>query len=126
MHLTKQLALELVSRFRALSLTLSHPMGEGTQDRIARESERCNFNRRVNDSPSPIGWKRAGERVGVKVLLAMILALFASAQVPASVITNDVFRKDTSGNPIYAQGGGVFKFGDRYYWYGVKYNGAVT
>ena len=39
-------------------------------------------------------------------------------------ITNDTFWTDTSGNPIYSQGGGVFKFGDTYYWYGVHYLGA--
>ncbi|PZG02107.1 hypothetical protein C1I99_04230 [Micromonospora deserti] len=39
-------------------------------------------------------------------------------------ITNDVFWNDTSGNPIYSQGGGVFRFGDTYYWYGVHYTGA--
>ncbi|MER7480237.1 family 43 glycosylhydrolase [Streptomyces sp. NPDC126510] len=39
-------------------------------------------------------------------------------------ITNDTFWNDTSGNPIYSQGGGVFKFGDTYYWYGVHYTGA--
>ncbi|WNM31733.1 family 43 glycosylhydrolase [Streptomyces sp. Li-HN-5-11] len=44
----------------------------------------------------------------------------------APVIQNDVFWKDTSGNPIYSQGGGVLKVGSTYYWYGVKYNGAVS
>jgi hypothetical protein len=39
-------------------------------------------------------------------------------------ITNNTFWNDTSGNPIYSQGGGVFKFGDTYYWYGVHYRGA--
>jgi hypothetical protein len=39
-------------------------------------------------------------------------------------ITNDTFWNDTNGNPIYSQGGGVFKFGDTYYWYGVHYRGA--
>ncbi|BEL04414.1 family 43 glycosylhydrolase [Actinoplanes sichuanensis] len=39
-------------------------------------------------------------------------------------ITNDTFWRDTSGNPIYSQGGGVFRFGDTYYWYGVHYLGA--
>ncbi|MEV6714602.1 family 43 glycosylhydrolase [Lentzea sp. NPDC051208] len=39
-------------------------------------------------------------------------------------ITNNKFWNDTSGNPIYSQGGGVFKFGDTYYWYGVHYTGA--
>jgi hypothetical protein len=39
-------------------------------------------------------------------------------------ITNDTFWNDTNGNTIYSQGGGVFKFGDTYYWYGVHYLGA--
>ncbi|WP_215732183.1 family 43 glycosylhydrolase [Lentzea atacamensis] len=39
-------------------------------------------------------------------------------------ITNNTFWNDTNGNPIYSQGGGVFKFGDTYYWYGVHYTGA--
>src|SRR5580658_1086430 len=41
-------------------------------------------------------------------------------------ITNDTFWKDTNGNPIYALGGGVSKFGDTYYWYGVQYGGMAT
>jgi hypothetical protein len=55
-------------------------------------------------------------------------ATLAQTPPPASggLITNDVFWHDTDGNPIYSQGGGIFKFGDTYYWYGVKYNGAVT
>jgi hypothetical protein len=43
-----------------------------------------------------------------------------------SLIRNDTFWKDTSGATIYSQGGGVLKVGATYYWYGVKYNGAVT
>ena len=50
----------------------------------------------------------------------------AASSAKGAVITNDAFLKDTSGNPIYAQGGGVFKFGGIWYWYGLKYNGAVT
>ncbi|NOU62857.1 family 43 glycosylhydrolase [Paenibacillus sp. LMG 31461] len=49
-----------------------------------------------------------------------------SASAASQKLTNDVFWKDTSGNPIYSQGGGVLKVGSKYYWYGVKYNGAVT
>lgn len=41
-------------------------------------------------------------------------------------ITNNCFWKDTSNNNIYSQGGGIFLFGDTYYWYGVHYNGADT
>jgi Glycosyl hydrolases family 43/Carbohydrate binding module (family 6) len=54
-----------------------------------------------------------------------LLALLVSP-AHAGVITNDTFWKDTSGNNIYSQGGGVFKFGNTYYWYGVKYAGAVA
>ena len=42
------------------------------------------------------------------------------------LIHNDEFWKDTTGTPIYSQGGGVLKVGSTYYWYGLKYNGAVT
>ena len=43
-----------------------------------------------------------------------------------TTIYNDTFWKDTNGNNIYSQGGGIFKFGDTYYWYGVHYKGAET
>lgn len=33
---------------------------------------------------------------------------------------------NTSENPIYAQTGNIIKVGSTYYWYGIKYNGAVT
>ncbi|MGI5149415.1 family 43 glycosylhydrolase [Plantactinospora sp. CA-294935] len=50
--------------------------------------------------------------------------LVAADEGTFQTITNNVFWNDTSGNPIYSQGGGVFKFGDTYYWYGVHYTGA--
>jgi len=40
-------------------------------------------------------------------------------------IRNGDFWRDTSGAPIYSQGGGVLKVGDKYYWYGVKYEEAA-
>ena len=43
-----------------------------------------------------------------------------------ALIINDRFWKDTSGTPIYSQGGGVLQVGSTFYWYGVKYQGAVT
>jgi hypothetical protein len=43
-----------------------------------------------------------------------------------ATIINDRFWEDTTGTPIYSQGGGVLQVGDTYYWYGVKYGGAVT
>jgi hypothetical protein len=68
--------------------------------------------------------------------IAVVLAFLgnvtaASAATPAApnaaaTIQNDVFWKDTAGNPIYSQGGGVLKVGSTYYWYGAKYNGAVS
>ncbi len=37
---------------------------------------------------------------------------------------NDQFWQDTDGNTIYSQGGGIFEFDGKYYWYGVKYEEA--
>jgi len=63
-----------------LTLTLSHPMGEGTAtdvpglaiDRSANPDAR-HFPKPANDSPSPIGW----ERVGVRVFCFVSLLLYA-------------------------------------------------
>ncbi len=41
-------------------------------------------------------------------------------------ITNDTFFKDKDGNFLYSQGGGIFEFDGKYYWYGVKYEEAVN
>lgn len=75
-------------------------------------------------------------RKSVSALLAMVLGtgmLVSPSACPeptaaavGNTIYNDTFWKDTSGNNIYSQGGGVFQFGDTYYWYGVHYNGADT
>ncbi len=65
----------------------------------------------------------------ILVLLAVVLTVFggvASAATPTATVQNDVFWKDTAGNPIYSQGGGMIKVGGTYYWYGAKYNGAVS
>ena len=52
-------------------------------------------------------------------LVSAAAELEAADEGTFQTITNDTFWRDTSGNPIYSQGGGVFKFGDTYYWYGV-------
>jgi hypothetical protein len=52
--------------------------------------------------------------------------LGSSAWAAGQVIQNDVFWKDTDGNPIYSQGGGTIKVGDTWYWYGAKYAGAAV
>lgn len=66
----------------------------------------------------------------VQCFLLLLASAFCFGSVTASAssqtIANDVFWKDTSNNPIYSQGGGVLKVGSTYYWYGVKYGGAVT
>lgn len=64
----------------------------------------------------------------LSILSALLISacLNCSSALAAGIITNDSFYKDTSGTPIYSQGGGIYKFGSTYYWYGVKYNGAVT
>lgn len=53
-----------------------------------------------------------------------LLTLSASASLQS--INNDAWWKDQNGNPIYAQGGGINKFGSTYYMYGVEYGGAHT
>jgi hypothetical protein len=67
----------------------------------------------------------------LSLLLTVITVLafsFGTLTVSAAstTINNDTFFKDTSGNPIYSQGGGIFKFGSTYYWYGVRYTEAAT
>lgn len=47
-----------------------------------------------------------------------------NVNVSNNTITNDMFFKDTDGNYIYSQGGCIQKFGEKYYWYGVKYKEA--
>jgi glycosyl hydrolase family 43 len=79
--------------------------------------------------------RNVSRRAVVSILLPLAVELTpasAGAAAPApqaaagAAIQNDVFWKDTSGNPIYSQGGGVLKVGNTYYWYGVKYGGAVS
>ena len=67
----------------------------------------------------------------MKKITNLILALgFVGAATTAfaslQTISNDTWWKDAAGNPIYAQGGNVSKFGSTYYWYGVQYGGASS
>lgn len=41
-----------------------------------------------------------------------------------NTITNDTFYKDIDGNYILSQGGGIYFFAGKYYWYGCKYKQA--
>jgi len=55
-------------------------------------------------------------------LICVALPAFAQYET----INNDTWWKDASGNPIFAQGGGISKFGSTYYWYGTQSGGAVS
>ncbi|WP_231500195.1 family 43 glycosylhydrolase [Saccharothrix sp. NRRL B-16314] len=69
----------------------------------------------------------AAEAAAAKTALVTAAGdLEAADEGTFQTITNNTFWNDTSGNPIYSQGGGVFKFGDTYYWYGVHYRGAES
>jgi len=50
----------------------------------------------------------------------------AGAAGAGALIRNDVFWKDTAGNNLYSQGGGVLAVNGTYYWYGVNYAGAAS
>ena len=44
------------------------------------------------------------------------------------LVANDVFIKDTDGNPIYAQCGSIYQYkeGEPYYWYGVYFGSSAS
>ncbi len=70
--------------------------------------------------------------------VALLCVFFAMGQFSSSEanaqslnIKNDAFWNTKDGQPIYSQGGGIFKFKDekgieKYYWYGVHYKEAET
>ncbi|WP_434036499.1 family 43 glycosylhydrolase [Formosa sp. 4Alg 33] len=66
-----------------------------------------------------------------KVMIAMVLlSPIGALKSQTQNIKNDTFWDTKNGEPIYSQGGGVFKFKDpdtnqeKYYWYGVHYKEA--
>lgn len=96
----------------------------------------------VSDSPVAVGfsgkftagaWANIDEfRMGrleeaeafTKARLKALLEEADGLKAADADIQNDIFWRDTEGKFIYSQGGGIFKFGDTYYWYGVKYEEA--
>jgi len=61
------------------------------------------------------------------IRLLLILLLFVrSASGSYQNIVNDAFYLTTAGTPIYTQGGGISKFGNTYYWYGMQYAQMAT
>ncbi|WP_432711671.1 family 43 glycosylhydrolase [Pedobacter sp.] len=85
------------------------------------------------------------DRIIKKITFFLVLLIFVSG-ISSSIkaqpshltktqqlnIKNDVFWNTTAGQPIYSQGGGIFKFPDpvtgiqKYYWYGVHYKEAAA
>ncbi|MFT4090273.1 MAG: family 43 glycosylhydrolase [Asticcacaulis sp.] len=65
-------------------------------------------------------------RVALTLAAALCVSVSATAVQAQQTIENGVFWKDTSGTPIYSQGGGILQVGERYYWYGAKYEEAET
>ncbi|MGN7787241.1 family 43 glycosylhydrolase [Niabella sp. 22666] len=71
-------------------------------------------------------------RIANKILLSVGLYFGLSADIAAQMqnIKNDVFWDTKEGEPVYSQGGGIFRFKDpatnqeQYYWYGVHYKEA--
>lgn len=63
---------------------------------------------------------------------ALTLCAFFSASSQSLNIKNNSFWNTKKGEPIYSQGGGIFKFEDaqtgvkKYFWYGVHYREAET
>jgi hypothetical protein len=69
----------------------------------------------------------------ISLLLLLLHTFLASSSVAQKLnIKNDIFWNTKDGQPIYSQGGGIFKFKDptsgqeKYYWYGVHYKEAET
>ena len=58
--------------------------------------------------------------------ILILFLIITGSHAADPLVQNDTFWKDMSGNPIFSQGGGVFKFEDTWYWYGVRYAGAQT
>jgi len=70
-----------------------------------------------------------------RFVMLLLLCITAFAITPATQaqslpIHNDTFWNTKEGNPLYSQGGGIFRFTDpatgtkKYYWYGVHYEQA--
>jgi hypothetical protein len=72
---------------------------------------------------NPIDPKR-GILASLALAIMLVVGGAGPAQAASQTIRNDQFWKDASGTALYSQGGGVFKFGSTWYWYGVHYAGA--
>ncbi|MCM3746895.1 RICIN domain-containing protein [Paenibacillus pasadenensis] len=57
---------------------------------------------------------------GFLIVLSMLVAARSAEAAPETIVNNADWY-DTSGNPIWAQGGFTFKKDGTYYWYGMNY-----
>lgn len=70
--------------------------------------------------------------IGFLYLISISTVAPTLSRAQAQLIKNDTFWNTTTGQPIYSQGGGIFRFTDphtgiaKYYWYGVHYKEAET
>jgi hypothetical protein len=68
----------------------------------------------------------------ILLFLAGIMGVSNDLHAQFHNIKNDIFWNTKDGQPVYSQGGGIFKFPDpvsgvaKYYWYGVHYKEAGT
>ncbi len=68
----------------------------------------------------------------ILLIIAFIISAPLTVRAQANTIYNDVFWNTKDGQPIYSQGGGIFRFVDsatgvkKYYWYGVHYKEAES
>lgn len=66
------------------------------------------------------------------IFLCLCVLSYTAATAQMRNIKNDTFWNTADGQPIYSQGGGIFRFTDpvsgtaKYYWYGVHYKEAET
>ena len=62
--------------------------------------------------------------------VCLLIGTASALKAQTHNIKNDIFWNTRDGQPIYSQGGGIFKFADpatgknKYYWYGVHYMAA--
>lgn len=72
------------------------------------------------------------KKISYILLFYVSLLTTAGLSAQSTLIQNDSFWFTSTGQPIYSQGGGIFRFKDpmsgieKYYWYGVRYKEAET
>ena len=84
-------------------------------------------------STRPDGISRNRKLLGrsIRIIRLLFLTVGSAGHSQSANIKNDVFWNTKNGEPIYSQGGGIFRFKDpktnteKYYWYGVEYEEAV-